>query len=226
MKSGRCDGIGSRSSIPSGGTCSLRELWVSPGDHLYQFFRWTWGWHDYLTLLCNMKMHDSVLELACNHGRTMLGLLAYLKPPGRYEGLDILPEQIEYAQQHIHPKFAHFNFTLAGDLYNSVYNPRGRVDPADYRFPYDDSSFDIIYAASLFTHLVPPVTANYLQQSRRILRERAAGASIASSSWITIGGRGLRTGTSSSSRSRWRAATRWRLRTRMSPKRSLPTRYL
>jgi SAM-dependent methyltransferase len=148
-----------------------RELWVARGDTLYQFFRWTWGWHDYLIIICDMRIHDSVLELACNHGRTMLGLLVYLKPPGRYEGLDILPKQIEYAQQHIHSKFAHFNFTPAGDLYNSMYNPQGRVDPADYRFPYDDSSFDIIYAASLFTHLVPPVTANYLRQSLRVLRE-------------------------------------------------------
>jgi SAM-dependent methyltransferase len=148
-----------------------RELWLTPGDNLYQSFRWTWGWYNYLVLLCNMKMHDSVLELACNHGRTMLGLLVYLKPPGKYEGLDILPKQIEYAQQHIHAKFTHFNFTLAGDLYNSLYNPRGQVEPADYVFPYDDSSFDIIYAASLFTHLIPPVTANYLKQTRRVLRE-------------------------------------------------------
>jgi len=117
-----------------------------------------------------MKMYDSVLELGCNTGRTMLGLPVYLKPPGRYEGLDIMRDQIEYAQNHIHAKFPHFNFTHA-DLYNSAYNPQGRVDPADYEFPYDDNSFDIIFAASVFTHLVPPVTANYFKQSRRVLRK-------------------------------------------------------
>ena len=55
-------------------------------DPWIQYFRWTWGWYNYLILIANMKMSDSVLELGCNTGRTMLGLPAYLKPPGRYEG--------------------------------------------------------------------------------------------------------------------------------------------
>jgi SAM-dependent methyltransferase len=117
-----------------------------------------------------MRMHDSVLELGCNTGRTMLGLLTYLKPPGRYEGLDILRDPIEYAQKHVHAMFPHFNFKCA-DLYNSLYNPQGKFEPADYEFPYDDNSFDIIYAASVFTHVVPSVTANYFKQSRRVLRK-------------------------------------------------------
>ncbi len=146
-----------------------RELWHSNEDPWIQYFRWTWGWYNYLILIANMKMHDSVLELGCNTGRTMLGLLPYLKPPGRYEGLDILRDPIEYAQKHIHTKFPHFNFKF-GDLYNSLYNAQGKVEPADYEFPYDDHSFDIAYAASVFTHLPPAVTANYLKQSRRILR--------------------------------------------------------
>src|SRR5947209_7464473 len=100
----------------------------------------------------------------------MLGLVTYLKPPGRYEGLDILRDRIEYAQNHISSRFPHFHFQVA-DLYNSAYNPSGRVNPADYVFPYADGSFDISYAASVFTHFVPAVTANYFQQTRRVLRK-------------------------------------------------------
>jgi hypothetical protein len=72
-----------------------RELWHCKDDPWIQFFRWTWGWQNYLILIANMKKHDSVLELGCNTGRTMLGLLSYLKPPGRYEGLDILRDPID-----------------------------------------------------------------------------------------------------------------------------------
>jgi SAM-dependent methyltransferase len=147
-----------------------RELWHSNGDPLIHYFRWTWGWYNYLILIANMKRHDSVLELGCNTGRTMLGLLTYLRPPGRYEGLDILRDPIDYAQEHVHSKFPHFNFKFA-DLYNSLYNQQGKVKPEDYEFPYADNSFDIIYAASVFTHLVPDVTANYFKQSRRVLRK-------------------------------------------------------
>jgi SAM-dependent methyltransferase len=147
-----------------------REISHCKTDPWIQYFRWTWGWYNYLILIANMKMHDSVLELGCNTGRTMLGLLAYLKPPGRYEGLDILRDPIEYAQNYVHTRFPHFNFKF-GDLYNSLYNPQGKVEPAEYEFPYDDNSFDILYAASVFTHLVPAVTANYFKQSRRVLRK-------------------------------------------------------
>jgi SAM-dependent methyltransferase len=100
----------------------------------------------------------------------MLALLEYLKPPGRYEGLDISFKKIEFAQNNIHPRYPHFNFTAA-DVYNQCYNPQGRLRGETYRFPYVDGSFDVVYAASVFTHLVPPVAANYLRESRRVLRK-------------------------------------------------------
>jgi SAM-dependent methyltransferase len=117
-----------------------------------------------------MRADAWVLELGCNHGRTMLGLVDYLKPPGRYEGLDILKAEIEFAQKHIHAAYSHFNFTHA-DIQNSFYNPEGRLRPETYQFPYEDAAFDIIYAASLFTHLLPPSLVNYFRESRRVLKK-------------------------------------------------------
>jgi SAM-dependent methyltransferase len=147
-----------------------RRLWVTPEEPAFQFARWTFTWYAYLTLLCDLARDSSVLELGCSHGRTMLALVNYLVPPGRYEGLDILPEQVEFAQRVIHARYPHFNFSVASDLYNTNYNPRGKTRPDSYRFPYADGSFDVIYAASVFTHLIPPDAANYLEQSRRVLR--------------------------------------------------------
>jgi len=100
----------------------------------------------------------------------MLALLDYLKPPGRYEGLDINLKKIEFAQNNIHARYPNFNFTAA-DVYNKVYNPKGRQRGDTYRFPYVDGSFDVVYAASVFTHLVPRDAANYLRESKRVLRK-------------------------------------------------------
>jgi SAM-dependent methyltransferase len=147
-----------------------RELWVDPSDPLYWFFGYPWEYRVYLTLLCGMQKDASVLELGCNHGRTMLMLLKYLEPPGRYEGLDILPKHIEFAQKHIHAQYPLANFTLA-DVYNGLYNPQGKHRAAEYRFPYADNWFDIVYAVSVYTHLSPPDAANYLKESRRVLRK-------------------------------------------------------
>lgn len=146
-----------------------RALWVGPNDPLIHFFRWPWEYRAYLSLLCGLQEDSAVLEIGCNHGRTAMGLLDFLQPPGRYEGLDILPEQIEFAEQHIHTAYPHFGFTLA-NIYNAAYNPNGQISASTYRFPYADRSFDILYAASVFTHLLPADAANYLRESRRVLR--------------------------------------------------------
>lgn len=147
-----------------------RDLWEGPNDPLYWFFGYFWEYRAYLTLLCELRVDHSVLELGCSHGRTMLALLDYLKPPGRYEGLDINLKKIEFAQNNIHPRYPHFNFTAA-DVYNKCYNPKGRQRGDTYRLPYVDGSFDVVYAASVFTHLVPRDAANYLNESRRVLRK-------------------------------------------------------
>jgi len=147
-----------------------RHLWVGPRDPLVHFLRWPWEYRAYLILLCELRRDSSVLELACNHGRTMLGLLDYLCPPGRYEGLDILPRQIEFARREITARFPNFGFTLA-NVSNPAYGGSGGTDAANYRFPYADGSFDVVYAASLFTHLLPAAAANYLRETRRVLRQ-------------------------------------------------------
>jgi SAM-dependent methyltransferase len=99
----------------------------------------------------------------------MLGLIDYLCPPGRYEGLDILPGQIEFARREITARFPNFGFTLA-NVSNPAYGGPGGTDAASYRFPYADGSFDVVYGASLFTHLTPAAAANYLRETRRVLR--------------------------------------------------------
>lgn len=146
-----------------------RHLWVGPGDPFIHFFRWPWEFRSYLVVLCGLRRDASVLDLGCSHGRTMLGLLDYLRPPGRYEGLDILAPQIEFAQHAISSAFPHFNFTLA-DIHSPVYNPAGSASADAYAFPYPDATFDVAYAASLFSHLVPDATRNYLLQTRRVLK--------------------------------------------------------
>jgi glycosyltransferase involved in cell wall biosynthesis len=146
-----------------------RSLWPGPDDSVAHFLRWPFEYLAYLTLLCGLKRQDAVLELGCNHGRTMLTLLDYLQPPGRYEGLDILGAQIAFARDHIEKRAPHFRFTLA-DIYNDAYNPTGSLDAASYRFPYEDASFDCSYAASLFTHLLPDAAASYLRETRRVMK--------------------------------------------------------
>ncbi len=153
------------------GMVPRRRLWEGPRDPFVHFIRWTFEYRAYLPLLCGLAADSAVLELGCSHGRTMLALIGYLKPPGRYEGLDIVAEKIDFAQKHIHAVNPEFNFTFA-NIYNPAYNAAPDAMKAeDYRFPYPDNTFDVAYAASLFTHLQPPAAANYFRETRRTMKK-------------------------------------------------------
>jgi SAM-dependent methyltransferase len=123
----------------------------------------------YLTLLAGLQRTSAVLELGCGHGRTARGLLDYMRSPGRYVGLDVDGPRILDAQRRLQARWPNFEFIRA-DVFNRQYNPAGRQPAQDYRFPFDDQSFDVIYAASLFTHLLPAEAENYLRECARVLR--------------------------------------------------------
>ena len=38
-------------------------------------------------------------------------------------------------------------------------------------FPYDNNQFDIVYAASVFTHMLPDITENYFKETARVLKK-------------------------------------------------------
>ena len=162
--------IGSPAGYPSWrGFIPPRRLWVNPRDPLTHYLRWPWEYRAYLTLLCELRRDHAVLELGCNHGRTMLGLVDYLEDPGYYEGLDILENEIEYAQRHLRPRSFRAGFKHA-DIANGQYNAAGELRAERYVMPYGDEQFDVVYAASLFTHLLPGETQNYLAETARVLK--------------------------------------------------------
>jgi len=43
-------------------------------------------------------------------------------------------------------------------------------DASDYRFPYDDASFDVVSAASVFTHMLPEAAERYFRTARVLKR--------------------------------------------------------
>lgn len=146
-----------------------RRLWIGPRDPINHYYRWIWEYLAYLTLLCDLRRESSVLELGCGHGRTARGLLDYLRSPGQYAGLDADRTRIEDAQARIQRRYPNFQFVWA-DVHSAHYNPGGSAAAASYVFPFPDAAFDVVYAASLFTHLLPEETRNYFRESRRVVK--------------------------------------------------------
>jgi SAM-dependent methyltransferase len=111
-----------------------------------------------------------VLDVGCGVGRLAIAMSRFLDANGGYEGLDIVPEGIGWCRQHIVSPHDNVHFTLA-DVYNREYNPKGRTQPADYRFPYEDETFDVAVLVSVFTHMLPVDVDRYVSEIARVLKK-------------------------------------------------------
>ena len=117
---------------------------------------------------CGLKPHDHVLDVGCGCGQVAAQLTKYLNHGGTYEGFDIDSELIDWCKSNISAKYPHFRFHVA-DVFSKMYNPKGRYEPAEYRFPYTNDLFDVAFLKSVFTHMTKGVD-HYLAEISRILK--------------------------------------------------------
>lgn len=110
-----------------------------------------------------------MLDVGCGSGRMALPLTGYLNSEGRYAGFDISQKAIAWCQEHITSAHPNFQFEVS-DIYNSLYNPKGKYQSLDFRFPYPDASFDVVFLTSVFTHMFPPDVEHYLDEISRVLK--------------------------------------------------------
>ncbi|MCF1708658.1 class I SAM-dependent methyltransferase [Tabrizicola sp. J26] len=136
--------------------------------NLEEWFRWAEEWSMLLRVYGRMSVRASVLEIGCGQGRIAFAL-RFILQQGRYLGFDISSGNISRLQAGFQARYPNFQFVYE-DLYNTHYNPTGKVAPAEFRFPAEDSSTDLVYAASIFTHMLPPTVAHYFKESARVLR--------------------------------------------------------
>lgn len=67
-----------------------------------------------------------------------------------------------------HPKAPEFSVSSCR-CGSRAYNPHGLVPASAYRFPCRDQSFDFIFLASVFTHMLPDAVEHYLHEISRLL---------------------------------------------------------
>lgn len=127
------------------------------------------GCLDFLVERCDLKPHETVLDVGCGIGRNAVPLTSYLNRQGRYEGFDIVASGIKWCQKNISRRYSNFHFHVA-DIYNKTYNPGGRLKASEYRFPYDDKTFDLVFLTSVFTHMLAADVEHYVAEIARVLK--------------------------------------------------------
>lgn len=127
----------------------------------YEFLR-------YFTEYGGLKPDHAVLDIGSGIGRMAIPLTNYLRQ-GRYEGVEIVTTGVDWCQQHISTRYPNFHFHH-NDIYNKSYNPKGSVKASEYRFPFEDGTFDFVFLTSVFTHMLTADVEHYIAEIARMLK--------------------------------------------------------
>lgn len=122
-----------------------------------------------LVRLAALQPGETVLEIGMGIAGNATALHRKFADQIDYRGFDAVAYGVTWSRQHFASLSRNYRFDH-GDIFNSFYNPRGRIQPTDYRFPYEDAVGDLIFANSVFTHMQPPEVAHYFRESARVLK--------------------------------------------------------
>ena len=136
-----------------------RDAFRAGGEEIVPFYRDVVG----------MEPDARILDIGSGIGRKTIPLLDFLDSTGRYIGVDIDADLVDWCTRHISTRNPRFSF-LPLSIHNSFYNPRGALRPEDLVFPFPDDSFDFVVLWSVFTHLFPSTIEHYFDEVRRMLR--------------------------------------------------------
>lgn len=163
-------------SLTSGGneiplpSLDMRKTVSRPDLPGFYFIGETWAYQLSLILSeIKPKKRNSplLLDIGCGVGKTARFLA--IDQTIRYVGFDIFKPAIEWANTYLVPKIGtRFKFEHY-DGSSDFYNPGGKIAVEDYEFPVEDGSVDLMFAASLFTHLHERDCASYLSQTKKKL---------------------------------------------------------
>jgi len=111
----------------------------------------------------------NVLDVGCGQGRMARPLIGFFDT-GSYQGFDIDKRGIVWCQSE-YVDVPNFQFHHA-DVFNKRYNKTGAVAAKEFRFPFEDNSFDLVFLTSVFTHMYAKDVEHYLSEIARVLKPK------------------------------------------------------
>ena len=119
-------------------------------------------------LVGGLRRDETILDAGCGIGRMAFALGHYLTDRASYDGFDIEKSFVDQAEIRFRSK-KNFSFQHV-DIFNKMYNPSGKLQAANFSFPFPDRAFSFVFLTSVFTHMLAADVRNYLREIRRVLR--------------------------------------------------------
>lgn len=111
----------------------------------------------------------SILDIGCGCSR-VARFLAGNPKISRYIGFDTIKVLIDWSKTFVLPHcIGAFEYHHI-DIYSEAYNPKGYLKASEITFPAADNSINLVFAASLFTHLLEEDAQHYLLETERCLK--------------------------------------------------------
>ena len=125
-----------------------------------------------INLICRQFELESLagidmLDIGCGTKFTQ-ALLDHDLPIGRYTGVDINAELIDFLRDNVVDERFSYHYM---NTHNDMYNPEGEPLTATTRLPVGHEQFDIICIFSVFTHLAPHDYHNMLHVLRPYIKD-------------------------------------------------------
>jgi SAM-dependent methyltransferase len=111
------------------------------------------------------KEENRILDMGCGTGLMGIACEPFLGRNGRYVGIDVMKSNIDFCQSHYPApefKFIYFNIN------NPAYAPL--QESKKLQWPLKSSSFDLVTALSVWTHLSEDDALFYIKEVNRVLK--------------------------------------------------------
>jgi SAM-dependent methyltransferase len=111
------------------------------------------------------KDENRILDVGCGTGLLGISSEPFLGHNGRYVGIDVTKEDVEFCRRHYPaPQFEFIHF----DVNNPAYAPS--QTNAKRPWPVESASFDLVTALSVWTHLSEDDALFYFKEISRVLK--------------------------------------------------------
>jgi SAM-dependent methyltransferase len=122
-----------------------------------------------LVRVAGLREDSTLLDIGCGQGRLAIGVRLALPALRQYIGVDVSLRSVEWCKRHIAAFEPRMKFIYT-DMHNARYNPHGVEFRPPIQLPLANSSVDVVFLYSVFTHMTADDVRAYLVEIRRLLR--------------------------------------------------------